>query len=203
MRDRVRTRGDGRARARRRYRGPPVAQAPGATRTPGAAPREALPQRVRWSRIEIASGATFSAAACRSMARRIASRARARSHASRTSPTGAPVGEGESNVQLVLEVATDTRHDGATRSRGSVDAQPMELAPVAERRPVAQPAAGRECRALGRLPGEMAAEPRLTLAEERRDQRFGARPASSVRARDRDHDAFRGVDDDAHRPRLR
>ena len=166
-------------------------------------PREALPQRVRWSRIEIAAGATFSASVCRSMARRIGvPRPRAEPRLEDVADR-APIGGREADVQLVLEVATDPRDRRATRSRSSLDAQPMELAPVAERRPVAQSAACGECGAFGRLSGEMAAQPRLALAEERRDQRLGARPASSVRARDRDHDAFRRVDDDAHRPRLR
>ena len=90
----------------------------------------------------------------------------------------APVGGREADVQLVLEVATDPRHRRATGSRGSVDAQPMEFAPVAERRPVAQPAARGECGAFGRLPGEMAAQPRLALAEER--PRSAARGAPSL-----------------------
>ena len=166
--------------------------------------REALPQRVRWSRTLSAAGLTPRAVACRATSRSMAARARGLSHASRTARGRAPVGRGEVDDQLVLVRPTDP-FDRRPPDAGSRrhDAQAMEVAPVPDRGAIAQAAAGRERGAIARLLGQVPPDPRLPLGEELLDPSVGVRPAASGGEWDGDdHPAVR-VDDDpqAARPR--
>jgi hypothetical protein len=71
---------------------------------------------------------------------------------------------------------------GSARPRGRVEhTESVELAAIADRGPVAQPAACRELRAVARLTGEVTANPRLSLAEEPFDIGFGMSPAAARR----------------------
>ena len=130
--------------------------------------REALPQRVRWSRTVTAAGLTPRAVACRRISASMAVRARGRSHASRTAASGPPVGRGEPHDQLVLVGAPDALDRGAASTgRRGHDPQPMELAAEPDGRPVPQAAARDEDRAVAGHPLEVAPQPRLALGEER------------------------------------
>jgi len=61
------------------------------------------------------------------------------------------------------------------------DAEAMELAAIADRGPVAQPATGRELGAVARLARKVTANPGLPLAEESFDIGFGTGPAAPRR----------------------
>src|SRR6266446_7232194 len=69
----------------------------------------------------------------------------------------------------------------AGRARGVDDAEEVELAAIADRSPVAQPATSRELGAVARLAGEVTANPGLPLAEESFDIGFGMGPTAARR----------------------
>ena len=166
--------------------------------------REALPQRVRWSRTLSAVGLTPRAVACRATSRSIAARARGLSHASRTAAVERRSAGAQMDDQLVLVRAADPldRRPPDARTRRH-DAQAVEVAPVPDRGAVAEAAAGRERGAIARLLGQVPPDPRLALGEELPDPALGVRPAASGGERDGDDHAAVRVDDDpqAARPR--
>ena len=194
--------GDGPARGPRPCRALRADPARAATRRPGAGPcREALPHRVRWSRMVILAALTPSAPQCRSMARRTVSRpARA------AMPRGPPRRGGGRRGASRMAVRPRGRPRYGSRSSDATLGRSMRsrcIRPGSETSPRCATRRARRGPRAPPLPVEMPAEPWLTITKERLDQRFGSRPAPAIRARDGDHDAFRGIDDDAHRPCLR
>ena len=143
--------------------------------------REALPQRVRWSRTLSAVGLTPRAvgvpgdvALDRGAGPRLEPRLQDRRGR-------APVGRGEMDDQLVLVRAADPLDGRPPDARPRRhDAQAVEVAPVPDRGAVAQAAAGRERGAIARLLGQVAPDPRLALGEELLDPAVGVRPAASA-----------------------
>ena len=119
--------------------------------------REALPQRVRWSRIVTAEGSTPSAAAWRLISRSIATRARGLSRLKDRSDRS-PVRRSDVDDDLVLLCTADPL-DGRTAKAGPSrdQTQAMEVAAESDRRSVAQAAARRDLGPVACLVREMAA----------------------------------------------
>ena len=157
--------------------------------------REALPQRVRWSRIVTAAGLTPSAAAWRPISRSIAARARGLSHASRTAPIDRRSAGGDVDDDLVLLGAADPLDGRATQAGPRRhQAKSMELAPEADRRAVTQAAAGGDLGPVARLAREVAAQPRFAFAQEGVDVPLGVAPAAPPGRRHGHDDAALRVD---------
>ena len=159
--------------------------------------REALPQRLRGSRRATAAGLTPSAAAWSAIVASIANRACSRNHASRT-----------------RSARSRSRASSATRSSGPADVDdPGDGRAPAGRRgtsraadgarrgtgstaPSASPPRAASSARCARLSIEMAADPRLALAQELVDQPLRMGPAAAGRERDGDDEAVLGIDRD-------
>ena len=115
----------------------------------------------------------------------------------------APVPWRQPDDQLVAADVADPGDRGPSRPGRVDDPDPVQLAAVADHRPVAEPAAGRKLGSLPRHPLDVPAQPRFALAEEPLDHGLGVGPAAARRRRDRDDDPERGVDRDPQAPRAR
>ena len=142
--------------------------------------REALPQRVRWSRMLIAAGLTPRAAAWRAIVAldggpgaRLEPGLEDRRD---RPPVGRPRGGRSARPRRRRRSArrVDRRTPGPRRH----DAQAVEVAPEPDRRPVAQPAAGRELGPIARLArrGAGGATARARRGTPRRAARGRAQP---------------------------
>ena len=113
-------------------------------------------------------------------------------------PDGTSVRRCEANDDLVLVAPADALHARPPSPRiGGVDAEPMELAPEAHERAVAEAPAGGQLGSVTGMPFEMAPQPRLSLHEERANAALRIRPAAAPVRWNRDHDPAVGMDDDA------
>ena len=142
--------------------------------------REALPQRVRWSRMLIAAGVTPRAAACRrdlALDRGPGARLEPRLEDGRDRP---PVGrrEVDDRSRPRRRRRSARRVDRRAPVRAGTHAEAVEVAPEPDRRAVAQPAAGRELGPLARLAwrGGGAATARARPGTRRRAARGRAQP---------------------------
>jgi hypothetical protein len=99
--------------------------------------------------------------------------------------------------ELVFGRAADPLYAGASDTgAGRHETKAVEIAPEADRGPIAQTAARFEDGPVARLAGEVAAQPWLALGEERADMTLGVRPAAPPAGRHRHDHAPVWVDDD-------
>ena len=143
--------------------------------------REALPQRVRWSRTPTAGGVTPKAAACRAISRSIAVRARGLSQRLEERRGRPPVAARQADDELVLLGAADALDRRPPRAGARRhDPEPVQVAAEPQRRAVAQAAARGEVLPVAGLAREVPAEPRLALAEERLDVALRCSPSRAA-----------------------
>ena len=144
--------------------------------------REALPQRVRWSRTPTESGVTRIAvgvAGDLAIDRGSGPRLEPRFEERRGGP---PIRRGQPDDDLVLLDPADALHRGPPRAEPRrLDPEPVQVAAIPQRRAVAQPAPRREVLPVARLAREMASQPWLPLAEERFDVSLGRSPSRAGR----------------------
>jgi hypothetical protein len=97
---------------------------------------------------------------------------------------------------LVLVFAAHTLDTGApTTGLRRLESKSVETTTEPDLRPVPQTASGSQHRPLARVPIKVAAEPRLTLDEERPNMTRRVRPATATRRRNGDDHAAIGIDD--------
>ena len=109
----------------------------------------------------------------------------------------AAIGAGEPDDELVAVGAALSGDAGtAGPGWGIGNTQPMELAAVTDRRPVAQAASSGELRTLARVAAEVPADPGLALTKEPLAVRFRVGPAAPRRRRHRHHQSVSRMDRD-------
>jgi hypothetical protein len=99
------------------------------------------------------------------------------------------------HVKLEARRGHDPAHRRPTARRRR-DSQPVELAAVADRRAVGQPASSHQLGTFARDPIQMAPDPALAIPEERVDPCLGVGPAATCRRRDGDDETEVRVDRD-------
>ena len=108
-----------------------------------------------------------------------------------------PIRGREADDELIAGLASYAGHRRSAAAAGGGrghDPQEVELAAVADRRSIAEPATRRELGSLLGVALEMPPHPALAIAEESFDLRFRVGPAAAGRRRDGDDEAMNGID---------
>src|SRR6185369_16658144 len=114
-------------------------------------------------------------------------------------PVAVPREQGQ--VELGAADRDDPGDRGPASGRRGDHAQPVEVAAVPDRRSVGEPAAGGQLGALPGLAVEVAADPRLAIAQELVDEPLRMCPAAARRERDGYDESVLGIDRDPETPR--